>query len=138
MTREELGKLRSIQKEIELIKRELDMITEEYVTDKVTGSRVEHPYIFTSFKISGYDSGGYWSKVKRLERKLKCKLDELMDERERLEEYIESVNDDITRMILRLRYINGLGWNQIGNELGSSERQVRRKHAQWIDKVKTI
>jgi len=135
MTREELSRLRNIQKEIELIKRELNTITEEYVTDKVTGSRLEHPYIFTSFKISGYDSGGYSSKVMRLERKLKRKLDELMDERERLEEYIESVNDDITRMILRLRYINGLGWNQIGNELGYSERQVRRKHAQWIGKL---
>lgn len=135
MTKGELGKLGSIQKEIELIKRELNSITEEYVTDKVTGSRLEHPYIFTSFKISGYDSGGYSSKVMRLERKLKRKLDELMDERERLEEYIESVNDDITRMILRLRYINGLGWNQIGNELGYSERQVRRKHAQWIGKL---
>ena len=135
MTREELSRLRNIQKEIELIKRELNSITEEYVTDKVTGSMVEHPYILTQFKISGYDSEGYSVKVKRLERKLKRKLDELMDERERLEEYIESVNDDITRMILRLRYINGLGWNQIGNELGYSERQVRRKHAQWIGKL---
>ena len=135
MTREELGKLRSIQKEIELIKRELNSIAEEYVTDKVAGSMVEHPYILTHFKISGYDSEGYSVKVKRLERKLERKLDELMDERERLEEYIESVNDDITRMILRLRYINGLRWNQIGNELGYSERQVRRKHAQWIGKL---
>lgn len=130
MTKEELSKLGSIQKEIELIKKELNTIT--YVTDKVTGSMVEHPYVLTHFKISGYDSGGYSVKVKRLERKLERKLDELMDERERLEEYIESVNDDITRMILRLRYINGLGWNQIGNELGYSERQVRRKHEQWI------
>lgn len=135
MTKEELSKLRSIQKEIELIKRELNSITEEYVTDKVTGSMVEHPYVLTHFKISGYDSGDYSNKVKRLERKLKRKLDELMDERERLEEYIENVNDDIIRMILRLRYINGLRWNQIGNELGYSERQVRRKHAQWISKL---
>ena len=132
MTKEELSRLRNIQKEIELIKRELNTITEEYITDKVAGSMVEHPYVLTHFKISGYDSEGYSNKVKRLERKLKRKLDELMDERERLEEYIENVNDDITRMILRLRYINGLGWNQIGNELGYSERQVRRKHAQWI------
>jgi len=135
MTREELGRLRSIQKEIELIKKELTAITDEYVTDRVTGSMTEHPYILTHFTISGYASGDCSNKVKRLERKLKRKLDELMDERERLEEYIESVNDDIARMILRLRYINGLRWNQIGNELGYSERQVRRKHAQWIDKV---
>ncbi|NLG89792.1 MAG: RNA polymerase subunit sigma-24 [Clostridiaceae bacterium] len=134
MTREELGKLRSIQKEVELIKKELNTITEEYVTDKVTGSMVEHPYILTHFKISGYDSEGYSSKVKRLERKLKRKLDELMDERARIEEYIESIDNATVRIILRLRYINGLGWNQIGNELGYSERQCRRKYKEFFEK----
>ena len=134
MTREELGKFRSIQKEVELIKKELNTITEEYVTDKVTGSMVEHPYILTHFKISGYDSGGYSSKVKRLERKLKRKLDELMDERARIEEYIESIDNTTVRIILRLRHINGLGWNQIGNELGYSERQCRRKYKEFFEK----
>jgi DNA-directed RNA polymerase specialized sigma subunit len=71
----------------------------------------------------------------RLERRLKRKLEEIMDERERLEEYIENIDNATIRIILRLRYINGLGWNQIGNELGYSERQVRRKHAQWIGKL---
>jgi DNA-directed RNA polymerase specialized sigma subunit len=135
MTREELSRLRNLQKEFDIIRREIDATTEEYVADKVTGSTTYHPYIFTSFRIEGYDSEGYNGKLMRLERRLKRKLEEIMDERERLEEYIESVNDDITRMILRLRYINGLGWNQIGNELGYSERQVRRKHAQWIGKL---
>lgn len=132
MTKSELGKLKQIKKEIELIKKELDNISEQYVTDKVVGSTAFHPYILTHYNISGYDSRGYSKKVKRLQKQLQRKLDELMDERERLEEYIENVDDDITRIILRLRYINGLGWNQIGNELGYSERQVRRKHAQWI------
>ena len=135
MTKEELSKLRSIQKEIDIIRREIDATTEEYVADKVTGSTTYHPYIFTSFRIEGYDSDGYNGKLMRLERRLKRKLEEIMDERERLEEYIESIDNATIRMILRLRYINGLGWNQIGNELGYSERQIRRKHAQWIDKL---
>lgn len=134
MTREELSKLGSIQKEIKLIKKELNTIIEEYVTDKVTGSMVEHPYVLTHFKISGYDSEGYSVKVKRLERKLKCKLDELMDERARIEEYIESIDNATIRTILRLRHINGLGWNQIGNELGYSERQCRRKYKEFFEK----
>ncbi len=135
MTKEELSRLKNMQKEFEIIKKELNTITEEYVTDKVTGSMVEHPYALTHFKISGYDSGGYSKKVKRLQKQLQRKLDELMDERRKLEEYIESIDNATIRMILRLRYINGLGWNQIGNELGYSERQVRRKHGQWIDKL---
>lgn len=133
MTKEELSRLRNLQKEFEIIKKELNTIT--YVTDKVTGSMVEHPYILTHFKICGYDSGGYSSKVKRLERKLKRKLDELMDERARIEEYIESIDNATIRMILRLRYINGLGWNQIGNELGYSERQCRRIYKEFFEKM---
>lgn len=124
-----------MRKEVEIIKKELNSIKEEYVTDKVTGSTTDHPYIFTSFRIEGYDSDGYNGKLKRLERRLERKLDELLDERARIEEYIENIDNATIRMILRLRYINGLGWNQIGNELGYSERQIRRKHEQWIGKV---
>ena len=135
MTREELSKLGSIQKEIELIKKELNTITEEYVTDKVTGSMVEHPYVLTHFKISGYDSEGYSVKVKRLERKLKCKFDELMDERIRIEEYIESIDNATIRMILRLRHINRLKWEQIGREIGYTGRQCRRKYKKFIERM---
>lgn len=135
MTKTELSKLGSIQKEIELIKKELDTITEEYVTDKVTGSMVEHPYVLTHFKISGYDSEGYSVKVERLERKLKRKFDELMDERIRIEEYIESIDNATTRMILRLRHINGMKWEQIGYEIGYSARHVRRLYSEYIRKA---
>jgi DNA-directed RNA polymerase specialized sigma subunit len=135
MTREELGKLKQIKKEIDILKKELDNISEQYVTDKVVGSTAFHPYILTHYNISGYDSRGYSKKVKRLQKQLQRKLDELMDERARIEEYIENIDNATIRIILRLRYINGLGWNQIGNELGYSERQVRRKHAQWIGKL---
>lgn len=134
MIREELGKLGSIQKEVELIKKELNTITEEYVTDKVTGSMVEHPYILTHFKISGYDSEGYSVKVKRLERKLKRKLDELMDEWARIEEYIESIDNATIRIILRLRHIDGMKWEQIGREIGYTERQCRRKYKEFFEK----
>jgi DNA-directed RNA polymerase specialized sigma subunit len=135
MTKEELSRLRNMQKEIELIKKELNTITEEYVTDKVTGSMVEHPYIFTSFKICGYDSEGYSSKVRRLEKRLKRKLDELVDERQRIEEYIESIDNATIRMILRLRHINGLKWEQIGRELGYSTQHIKRMYYRHIENM---
>jgi len=135
MTREELGRLRSIQKEIELIKKELTAITEEYVTDRVTGSMTEHPYILTHFEISGYDSEGYSVKVKRLERKLMRKLDELMDERARIEEYIESIDNATVRIILRLKHVNGLKWEQIGREIGYSTQHVKRMYYRHIENM---
>lgn len=135
MTREELDRLRSIQKEIELIKEELYTMTETYTSDKVTGSMSTHPYILRTFKISGYDLEGYNAKVGRLEKRLKRKLDELMDERIRIEEYIESIDNATTRMILRLRHINGMKWEQIGHEIGYSARHVRRLYSEYIRKA---
>jgi len=135
MTREELSRLRSIQKEIELIKKELTAITEEYVTDRVTGSMTEHPYILTHFKISGYASGDCSNKVKRLERKLMRKLDELMDERARIEEYIESIDNATVRIILRLKHVNGLKWEQIGREIGYSTQHIKRMYYRHIENM---
>jgi len=66
---------------------------------------------------------------------LKRKLDELMDERARIEEYIESIDNATIRMILRLRYINGLKWDQIGREIGYTERQCRRIYKKFIERM---
>lgn len=126
MSSAELRRLKEIQKEIEIIKGEINMITAEYTSDKVTGSMPNHPYIFTSFNISGYDMARYSNKQHKLEKLLHRKLDELMDERKKIEEYIDRVEDSTTRMILRLRHINGFKWEQIGRELGYSTRHVIR------------
>ncbi len=135
MQKADLERYRQLEKEIELLKAEIQEISPEFTTDKVTSSMVEHPYILTHFKISGYDSEGYSVKVKRLERKLKRKLDELMDERARIEEYIESIDNATIRMILRLRHINGLKWEQIGRELGYSTQHIKRMYYRHIENM---
>jgi len=65
--------------------------------------------------------------VRRLERKLKLRLDELMNLVEETNEYISNQEDSEIRQILALRYINGLTWHQIAKHLGYADESVPRK-----------
>lgn len=142
MTQKELSRLQNIQKEIRVIQRQIndvgrsprDYNNAQYVFDKVKGSTSSYPYVETNFKVEGYDFGDYYTKLNKLKEKLGVKLNELMDERDRVTNYIETVDDTVIRMILTLKYINGLTWYQIGMEIGYSDRQVKRKHKKFFEK----
>lgn len=69
------------------------------------------------------------------ERLISLKKDECMIERARIERYIDTVNGERMQDILRLRHINGLTWIQISQELGGSERQVRRSYYNFMEKA---
>ena len=135
MTRERLSRLQAIQKEIDILKREIDYTTAEgapYVTDVVTGSSSSFPYLKRRFTISGYDWDSYHAKLDKLNEKLKAKLNELLDEIDELLDFINTIDDSTLRMILWLKYVKGYTWEQIGSEIGYSARSVRMKHAKFI------
>ena len=137
MTKEELLKLRKITSEVEQIKQELENVKCEYVMDSVKGSSVNYPYTQHGIKIEGYDIGSYNRKVKRIQNRLTRKLEELMDEKDILTEYICTVNDSDLRQILMYRYINGLTWQEIGANMGYAAITVRTKHDKFLKKYIT-
>jgi len=137
LTKEELLKLRKITSEVEQIKQELENVKCEYVMDSVKGSSVNYPYTQHGIKIEGYDIGSYNRKVKRIQNRLTRKLEELMDEKDILTEYICTVNDSDLRQILMYRYINGLTWQEIGANMGYAAITVRTKHDKFLKKYIT-
>jgi len=51
----------------------------------------------------------------------------------RLNRYIQSVDDSQMRLILSLRYINGLSWQQIAFSIGETDESYpRRKHNKFL------
>ena len=88
MNKEELSTLIKIKAEIEQIKQELSKTEPEYGTDAVTGSSPNFPYVKHSIIIEGYDIKTYNSKVKRIQSRLSRKLIELVNEQDKLTEYI--------------------------------------------------
>jgi len=135
MNKEELSKLIRIKDEIEQIKRELSTIEPEYGTDAVTGSSPYFPYVKHSIIIEGYDTKTYEHKIKRIQNRMNRKLIELVEEKDKLTEYIYNVDNSDLRQILTYRYINGLGWEQIGDKMKYASITVRVKHDKFLKRI---
>ncbi len=138
MTKEELSQLRYLHKEIELLKQQIadaeKNMAEYSASDVVTGSNPVWPYQKRSFHIEGIAVPEYEKKLKRLKRKLQRRINELMDMREELEEYIDTVQDSLIRQILILRYVNGLSWQQVAASIGGGNTadSVRMIHNRFL------
>lgn len=118
MTKEQLGQIKYLKSEIELLKGQLESIETTTVTDSVRGSSPFFPYIEHSIRIEGIDCSDYNRKAKRLERQLKRRLDELMDLTTEAYKYIDGIEDSITRQAIMLKYVNGLSWTQTAAHIG--------------------
>lgn len=127
MTEKELQQLYFLNKEIKMLKSQIDTMEPKMTTDRVSGSEKEFPYTQRSFTIKGINIDEYNSKIRRLERKLKIRLGELLDLVEDMNEFIEKQEDSEIRQILALRYINNLTWHQIAMHLGYADESVPRK-----------
>lgn len=136
MTKEELSRLGEISKEVEQIKRELNNVSIVNTKDSVKGSSPHFPYTEHSIKIEGVDYDSYYIKINRIQSRLNRKLDELMDEKDRITEYIYSIDDSLIRQILMYRYVNCLSWNQVAFNIGGANTadSVRMSHDRFLKK----
>ena len=137
MNKSELGQIKKIIKEIELLKRQIEdaefHVSPSMVTDSVKGSSKYFPYAPRVFPVEGIDYSGYDKKVKRYKKQLQDRIDELMDRVEEAQKYIETVEDSEVRMILQCRYINGLTWESLETVTGIPLTTAKRKFRQWRD-----
>ncbi|APH24760.1 RNA polymerase subunit sigma-24 [Clostridium botulinum] len=118
MDKEQLKQLRYLKTEIEAIKKQIDNLEYTMAIDKVKGSSSHFPYVQRSFTIEGVDYEEYNRKTIRLRKKLSRRISELMDLVEETNEFIEGIEDSLTRQIISLRYINGLTWEEVAANVG--------------------
>ena len=76
----------------------------------------------------------YDRKARSLRRKLKARMDELMDKVVEINDYISTIPDSEMRSILALRYINNLSWQQIAASMGTEGdgSTERKKHDRFL------
>ncbi len=138
MNIQELSQLKFYSKEIENLKKQLReaeyRIEVDTTSDSVTGSMPLFPYVQHVIKISGIDVDGYDKQVNRLRSNIKRRIKELMDKMTEAQEYIATIPDSETRLILQCRFINGLTWEQIEDETGINQRTAHRKYKSWFEK----
>ena len=120
MTKQELSQCYWLNREIDQLQKELH---------KLEGKE------YNPINLTGMPHGGGISDptgniaVRRAEihRLISLKLEECMIARARIERFINTVEDSEMRMILRLRHINGMSWQQIAFEIGGHDESVPRK-----------
>lgn len=127
MTVERLKQYRSLRKEIEELAQE---IKESEGPDVVEGSDDEWPYTKRRSKVRGSVC-----KPETLDI-MRDKLAEIQEEYHELQKFIENIPDSETRRIFRLKYINGMTFQQIAFRLAGSrgESYPRRIHKSYMRK----
>ncbi|SCK04337.1 RNA polymerase sigma factor%2C sigma-70 family [uncultured Clostridium sp.] len=136
MTKEKLKRYRRLLSELELLKRQLEKIEPEFVMDSVNGSDSEFPYANHKMHIEGYDLEAYRKRVARLNRRIIRKMNELVEEKDSLIEFIYNLEDSEVRQIFIYKYIDGMIWREIAKRMNYSETAIRKKHRYYINKLK--
>ncbi len=130
MTKKELSQLYFLNREIEEQQRrlvELETLATSS-TSQITGmpcmSRI-------SDKV-----GKYAAEIADLKGLLDLNLKKCFYELSRLNRYIASIDDSEMRMILSLRYVNGLNWEQVAASISycRSGEGVRKTHERFLKK----
>jgi hypothetical protein len=139
LTKQELSQCYYLNKEIRQLERELkELDGKEYKQINLTG--MPHGFGITD------DVARIATQRAELHRLISLKLEECMIARARIERFINDVEDSETRMILRLRHINGLSWENIaaaliplddnGNEIDCMEKHrttIYRKYKRYLE-----
>lgn len=127
MTKKELSQLYWLNREIEEQQRRLQELESlaTSCTSPITGMPKSKGIID---KLSEYVA-----EIADLKWLIDLNLQKCFFELNRLNRFINTVEDSEMRLILSLRYINGLSWQQIAYSIGEWDEQYpRRKHNTFI------
>jgi prefoldin subunit 5 len=132
MTKQELSQLYYLNREIEELKHRIAEL--EWAATSTNSTITGMPHVSgATDKI-----GKYAAEIADLKELLELNLKKCFYELNRLNRYIESVEDAQMRLILSLRYVNGLSWQQIAFSIGEHDEQYpRRKHNKFLSNNKT-
>lgn len=127
MTKKELSQLYYLKKEIRAQQQRIKEL--ETVASSCTSNINGLP----SGKGVSDKIGNYAAQIADLKSLLDLNLKKCFYELNRLNRYIQSVEDSQMRMILTLRYVRGLTWQKIAYEIGEHDEQCpRRKHNAFL------
>ena len=127
LTKHELSQLYYLNREIERDKRRLEELrtAASGAAQKITG--MPHVQAVTD-KV-----GNYSAEIADLKSIIELNIQKCFYELNRLNRFIQRVDDSQMRQILTLRYINGLSWQKVAFGIGEyDESLVRKKHDRFL------
>ena len=131
MTKNDLRKYKYICEECEQIKDQIETIKSAMLSPK--------NQIITGMPRGGggksHDRiGDVLSKIERLEQKYLDKCNQLLQEREKIENAISPL-ESRERMLIRYKYFELLAWEEVAAKLGCSVDNVYKLHGKILQKI---
>jgi hypothetical protein len=131
MTKKELSQLYWLNKEIEMQQKRIAELENLATSCTATITGMPRSPLVTD-RLSNYIA-----EIVDLRNLLELNLKKCFYELNRLNRYINTIEDSQIRQIMTLRYINGLTWQQIAFRIGEHDEQYpRRKHNAFLRKCK--
>ena len=132
MTKERLRKYSALKREREQLLQQLEELEAALYSPKIQRLTGMPP---GGSKPDGNPQEGAMLKHLELQERYRAKIDELAAEQLAIEQAIEPL-DATLRALLRYRYIDDLKWEEVCVRMDYSWRQVHRRHAQALEKLK--
>lgn len=130
MTVEELSELYYINKEIEQIQKELyDLKNKNFFKNSILSDMPKGGERLDEFV-------AYVDDVKTLENMLQYSLRKLQEKRKKIEAFLEGIEDSELRLIMRLRAVNNMKWEEIAGEIGLERTTVSKKFYKYFRQLK--
>ena len=129
MTVKELSQLYWLNREIEEDKRRLDEL------ENITVSPRSPKYDGMPHEFGHSDTLAHCvAEILDLKARIAAKQTQCIHERIRLEQYISSIPDSLTRQIFSLRFISGMNWQQTAMHVGggNTEDSVRQRVYRYL------
>lgn len=129
MTEKDMGQIYYLNKEIERLNEELNWME--------CKSMMKSP-ILTGMPFGGGVSdktADYAVRIEEIKNLIDISVKKLLYTRAEIERFLQEIEDPELRLIIRLRSINHLGWQEIGEELGMDRRTASRKYQKFCDEV---
>lgn len=136
VTKEILSQYQDLQKEIEDIRERIHktedklshLVEEGVVSDVVSGGLggIEH------FKVTGFPCPEYKRKelsLLRYKQQLSKTEEELLDMTNKIESFVNAIDDSHIRRIIRFRFIDGMTWRQVAINIGGGNNEGSVKMA---------
>ena len=119
-----MNKLYYLRIEINELKKEIDNLSElssPQLSGMPHGNKVGNPV------------EQYFIKKQKLVERLNKKLEKYIDELERIENIIEGIEDEIVRVIARMRFVECCKWREIAKKVRYDESVCFRKLKKYFE-----
>lgn len=132
MTKEELGQLLDLRKEIKELDEKVERLQGQRVgkvTDRVHSSMKEFPYCYTTKTITGVDqkeSKKHRRALTENEILLIRRRQQAVSAEHKISKFIESIKDSKIRRIVSLKYEEGYSWGKVA-EMMNCDRTYPEK-----------